>query len=68
MQTLAAGEEDSIRQVIWEAALDADLNLRYWDHLSRRYSAWDKYAKIFLAIMSSSTVAGWGIWNEINIL
>jgi hypothetical protein len=68
MQTLAAGEEDSIRQVIWEAVLDADLNLRYWDHLSRRYSAWDKYAKIFLAIMSSSTVAGWGIWNEINIL
>ena len=68
MQTLAAGEGDNIRQVIWEAVLDADLNLRYWDHLSRRYSRWDKWTKIFLAIMSSSTVAGWGIWNEIDLL
>ena len=68
MQTLAAGEGDNIKQVIWDAVLDADLNLRYWDRLSRRYSVWDKYTKIFLAIMSSSTVAGWGIWNEINIL
>ena len=68
MQTLTTEEQDKIRQVIWEAVLDADLNLRYWDHLSRRYSAWDKYTKIFLAIMSSSTVASWGIWDEIDIL
>ena len=34
MRTLVAGEDDHIRQVIWEAVLDADLNLRYWDHLS----------------------------------
>ena len=68
MQTLAAGEEDNIRRVIWEAVLDADLNLRYWDHLSRRYSTWDKYTKIFLATMSSSTVASWGFWDEIDIL
>ena len=68
MQTLTPEEQDKIRQVIWEAVLDADLNLRYWDHLSRRYSAWDKYTKIFLAIMSSSTVASWGIWDEIDIL
>ena len=67
MQTPEAREE-YIRKAIWEAVLDADLNLRYWDHLSRRYSKWDKWTKIFLAIMSSSTVAGWGIWNEINIL
>ena len=68
MQTLTAGEEDNIRQVIWEAVLDADLNLRYWDHLSRRYSTRDKYTKIFLATMSSSTVASWGFWDEIDIL
>ena len=35
---------------------------------SRRYSAWDKYTKIFLAVMSSSTVASWGIWDEIDLL
>ena len=67
MQTPEAREEYII-QVVWEAMLDADLNFRYWDHLSRRYSAWDKYTKIFLAIMSSSTVAGWRIWNEVDIL
>ena len=67
MQAPEASEEYII-QVVWEAMLDADLNFRYWDHLSRRYSAWDKYTKIFLAIMSSSAVAGWRIWNEVDIL
>ena len=67
MQAPEASEEYII-QVVWEAMLDADLNFRYWDHLSRRYSAWDKYTKIFLAVMSSSTVASWGIWNEVSIL
>lgn len=51
MQTPEAREE-YIRQVTWNAMLDADLNVRYWDHKSRRYSAWDKYTKIFLAVMS----------------
>ena len=60
--------EEYIIQVTWKAMLDADLNVRYWDHKSRRYSAWDKYTKIFLAVMSSSTVASWGIWDEIDLL
>ena len=68
MQTLAAGEEDSIRQVIWEAMLTADLNVRYWAHLSRRYSMWDKCIKILLALASSATVASWSFWNEVDIL
>ena len=68
MQTLATGEEDSIRQVIWEAVLDADLNVRYWAHLSRRYSMWDKCIKILLALASSATVASWSFWNEVDIL
>ena len=67
MQTPEAREE-YIRKAIWEAVLDADFNVRYWGHLSRRYSARDNYTKIFLALMSSSTVASWGIWNEVNIL
>lgn len=48
--------------------LDADLNVRYWGHLSRRYHARDLYSKIFLAIMSSGTVASWGFWGEIQIV
>ncbi len=60
--------EEYIRRTVWDAMLDADLNVRYRDHLSRRYFNLDKYAKIFLAVMSSSTVASWGIWSEIDIL
>ena len=67
MQTPEAREE-YIRKAIWEAMLDADFNVRYWGDLSRRYSERDNYTKIFLALMSSSTVASWGIWNEVNIL
>ena len=67
MQTPEAREE-YIRKAIWEAVLDADFNVRYWGHLSRRYSVRDNRIKIFLALMSSSTVASWGIWNEVNIL
>ena len=60
--------EEYIRKAVWEGILGADFNTRYWGHLIRRYSRWDKYTKIFLATMSSSTVASWGIWNEIDIL
>jgi len=48
--------------------LDADMNVRYWGYLGRRYYALDKYSKIFLAVMSSGTVASWGIWTDIDIL
>ena len=60
--------EEYIRKVVWDGLLGADFNKRYWNHLIRRYSKRDKYTKIFLATMSSSTVASWGIWNEIDIL
>ena len=60
--------KNTSKKAIWEAVLDADFNVRYWGHLSRRYSVRDNYTKIFLATMSSSTVASWGIWNEVNIL
>ena len=66
MQT-PESSEGYIRKAVWDGLLGADFNKCYWNHLIRRYSNWDKYTKIFLALMSSSTVAGWGIWNEINI-
>ena len=67
MQTPEAREE-YIRKAIWDGRLGADFNKRYWNHLIRRYSKRDKYTKIFLATMSSSTVASWGIWDEIDLL
>ncbi len=67
MRTPEARDE-YIRKAVWDRLLGADFNKRYWNHLIRRYSKWDKYTKIFLATMSSSTVASWGIWDEIDIL
>jgi hypothetical protein len=48
--------------------LDADMNVRIYGYLGRRYGARDKYTKIFLALMSSGTVASWGFWSEVEIL
>ena len=45
--------------------LDADMNARYWKYLVSRYSVRDRNLKIFLAVMASGTVAGWGIWESI---
>jgi hypothetical protein len=48
--------------------LDADMNARYWKYLVQRYSRRDKVLKIFLAIMASGTVAGWGLWESFPYL
>jgi hypothetical protein len=48
--------------------LDADLNYRYWGHMGRRFSSWDTATKVFLAVSSSSTVASWGFWSNIDIV
>lgn len=53
---------------LWDSMLDADMNVRYWDHLNRRFYKRDKNVKIFLAIMASGTVASWGILIDIPIL
>lgn len=44
--------------------LDAEMNQRYWSKLGRKYSLFDTYAKIFLAILSSGCVAGWQFWGN----
>ncbi len=57
-----------LRKALWDSMLDADMNARYWSYLSRRYYNFDKYSKIFLAVMSSGTVASWGFWNDVQWL
>jgi hypothetical protein len=57
-----------MRKSLWYSMLDADMNARYWSYLSRRYSNRDKYSKIFLALMSSGTVASWGFWSDMQII
>jgi hypothetical protein len=53
---------------LWNSLLDAELNEKYWSHLSRRYYNRDKFVKIFLAVMASGTVASWGIWQKFEII
>ncbi len=43
--------------------LTAELNERYWQSLTQRFMKRDKHLKIFVAIMSSGTVASWTIWK-----
>lgn len=57
-----------MRNAIWDSMLDADLNERYWSKLCRRYYAREKWAKIFLALMASGTVATWKFWGEYELI
>ena len=59
---------DQIKNEVWDAMFIAAFNVIYWTHISRRYHFRAKSVKIFLAVMSSSTVATWGFWHEIDIL
>lgn len=54
-----------MRSAIWKAMLDADMNAKYWKYLTIRYSFRDRALKIFMAIVASSTVAGWGLWESV---
>jgi hypothetical protein len=51
-----------MRREVWDSMLDADMNARYWQCMSRRYGAWDTAGKVLMALTSSGAVAGWGFW------
>nr|VFJ93854.1 MAG: hypothetical protein BECKH772A_GA0070896_100629 [Candidatus Kentron sp. H]VFJ94565.1 MAG: hypothetical protein BECKH772B_GA0070898_100639 [Candidatus Kentron sp. H]VFK01108.1 MAG: hypothetical protein BECKH772C_GA0070978_100589 [Candidatus Kentron sp. H] len=59
---------DGIKKATWESMLTADMNARYWKYLVYRYIERDKWLKIFLALMTSGTVAAWGLWEEMRWL
>jgi hypothetical protein len=52
------------RTALWDSMLDAEMNVCYWNLLSARYTNWDKYLKIVIALAASGTVAGWSIWSQ----
>jgi len=56
------------KDLLWRSLLDADQNARYWRAMTLRYVRRERMAKIFLAIVSSATVAGWGFWRDVNWL
>lgn len=53
---------------VWSALLDADLNSRYWRLMALRHTRREKYAKIFLAVTASATVASWALWEHVKAL
>ena len=53
-----------MRKIIWKSLLDAELNVRYWKRLVQRYTKYDRFLKVFLAAISSGTVAGWSLWGD----
>lgn len=53
------------RKVVWDSLLDADMNVRYWAYLSRRYHGIHLRAEIFLSLMASGVVACWKLWGAV---
>lgn len=53
-----------MKRGLWESMLDADMNARYWKKLAKRYSSVDVGIKIFLALLTSGSVAGWKFWSD----
>ena len=56
-------ESSGIRRLIWDSMLSADLNHRYYGAFADLLQHWDRGAKIFVAIASSTAVAGWAVWS-----
>jgi len=57
-----------MKKTIWNALLNAELNVTYWKKLVQCYQKRDLFFKIFLAVVTSGTVASWGIWNEFPVI
>jgi len=57
-------ENSKVRHLIWDSMLSADLNYRYFGGLTARFQNWDRFAKILIAITSSTVVSGWAIWGK----
>jgi hypothetical protein len=57
-----------MENLIWESMLDADMNERYWSHLTRRYYNYEKAIQIFLSLSSLGTIISWVIWVRAEFL
>src|SRR5712692_6290908 len=52
------------RTAVWNAVLDADMNVCYWTWISDGCTRWDQWLKFIIALTASGTVAAWGIWSQ----
>lgn len=57
--------DSELERAVRDGMLDAEHASRYWSAMILRYVRRERVVKIFLAIVASATVAGWGFWKEI---
>jgi hypothetical protein len=53
----------ALRKHVWDSMLDGEMNDRYYRYRASTYAGREKGLKIFLALTSSGTVAGWTLWS-----
>ncbi len=52
-----------VKRYVWDAMLDADMNVRYWGYIARKYSRYDKWLRFLVALTSSAAVGSFEIWR-----
>jgi hypothetical protein len=57
-----------LRDSIWRSLLQSDQEQRYWHRKACQYVKWDFRSKVFLALVTSSTVASWTFWSDVPSL
>ncbi|MBX9793696.1 MAG: hypothetical protein K2Y02_05295 [Burkholderiaceae bacterium] len=60
--------EPVLRGAIWRSLLQSDQEQRYWHRKACQYVRWDFRSKVFLALVTSSTVASWTLWSDLPVL
>jgi hypothetical protein len=54
----------STRTNIWESLLDAEMNVKYWGYLAKRFMFREKVSKVVLALTTSSVLLSLSLWQR----
>jgi hypothetical protein len=54
----------STRTAIWESLLDAEMNVKYWGYLAKRFMFREKLSKVVLALTTSSVLLSLSLWQR----
>lgn len=58
----------ALRNEVWKSLLRAEMNGIYWAKMARRSYNKERFCQFFLAATSSSTVAGWQLWEVLGVV
>lgn len=57
-----------MRNQIWVLFIDLKFKGYYLSLLVDKYQKWERNTNIFLALVSSGSIAAWAIWNDIPLI